>query len=68
MDILDKMMICAVIGSLMILIGGFIIFIFVIKNNEPILGAYITIIGILIVAVGSSSIMIFEGIKNLIKG
>ena len=64
---IDKMIICAIIGGLIMLAGGFIVFSFVIENQIPTLGVYVMISGILIVVIGPLSISIFENINGWIK-
>ena len=63
----DKMLVCAVIGGLIMLAGGFIVFSFVMENQTPALGVYVMIVGILVAVVGPLSISIFENIKLWIK-
>ena len=63
---INKMIVSAVIGVLILLIGGIIVFLSLMNNQIPTIGIYITIIGILIVIVGPLSIEIFENIKRWI--
>jgi len=63
---INKMIISAVIGVLILLVGGCIVFLFVMNNQIPTVGIYIMFIGIFIVIIGPLCITIFENIKEWI--
>ena len=63
---INKMIISAVIGGLIMLVGGVVVFLYVMENQIPTLGIYIMIIGILVVVIGPLCISIFENIKRWI--
>lgn len=66
MDI-NVMLVFAVIGGLIMLVGGFITLASVMEMQTPTSGTYIMLIGIIIVCACPLSIMIFKNIKGWLK-